>query len=92
MRTQNWFPVSESNTSGLGVGEVHTASLLTGNRKLVELVGDDPTLFFLAGEVPSQLGDSPKTLKMVPRGGLEPPTSTLSESHSTTELPGYKMV
>lgn len=29
-------------------------------KKLVELVGYDPTLFFGANEVPSQLGDSPE--------------------------------
>ena len=32
---RTWYPVSESNTSGLFVGEVHTTSLLTGYRKLV---------------------------------------------------------
>ena len=40
--------------------------------KLVEPAGVEPALFFLAREVPSQLGDGPKILNLVRLPGFEP--------------------
>ena len=39
---RTWYPVSESNTPCLGVSEMHTTSLLTGYRNLVDRQGLEP--------------------------------------------------